>query len=412
MKVRIKKGRACGQVEAPPSKSMAHRLLICAGLADGISEIEGIADSQDVLATIDCLTALGARLERVPAEDGSAEGHIRIEGADVRHRDYSVKLQCRESGSTLRFFVPLCLAGEAEAQLCGSKRLMERPMEVYEYICRERGLLFCRSEEGLQVRGPLKAGVFKVAGNISSQFISGLLFAMPLLEGESRLEIIPPVESRSYIDMTLYALKTFGIRWDRPDENTIAIQGGQRYCPQRAKAEGDYSNAAFFQALDMLGGNVHVGNLDANSLQGDRVCVEMLRQLKSGRPELDISDCPDLGPILFAAAAADGRGAVFTGTKRLKIKESDRGRVMAQVLDKFGVEVIMEENRIAIGGGGLKTPEETLYGFNDHRIVMAEAVLLSLTGGIIEGAEAVSKSFPDFFEKLRSLGIEVAEIED
>lgn len=262
------------------------------------------------------------------------------------------------------------------------------------------------------MRGPLKAGVFKVAGNISSQFISGLLFAMPLLEGESRLEIIPPVESRSYIDMTLYALKTFGIRWDRPDENTIAIQGGQRYCPQRAKAEGDYSNAAFFQALDMLGGNVHVGNLDANSLQGDRVCVEMLRQLKSGRPELDISDCPDLGPILFAAAAADGRGAVFTGTKRLKIKESDRGRVMAQVLDKFGVEVIMEENRIAIGGGGLKTPEETLYGFNDHRIVMAEAVLLSLTGGIIEGAEAVSKSFPDFFEKLRSLGIEVAEIED
>ncbi len=399
-------------MEAPPSKSMAHRLLICAGLADGISEIEGVADSQDMLATVDCLKELGAEPERVPAEDTGAEGVVRIKGADVRHREFPVKLRCRESGSTLRFFVPLCLAGEAEAQLCGSGRLMERPMEVYEDICRERGLLFRRSEDGLMVRGPLKAGLFNVAGNISSQFISGLLFAMPLLEGESRLEIIPPVESRSYIDMTLSALKTFGIRWDRPDENTIVVMGGQRYCPRRAKVEGDYSNAAFFQALDMLGGDVQVGNLDGDSLQGDRVCSEMLDQLKSGRPELDISDCPDLGPILFAAAAADGRGAAFTGTKRLKIKESDRGWVMAQVLDKFGVEVIMEENRIEIGAGGIKAPEETLYGFNDHRIVMAEAVLLSLTGGIIEGAEAVSKSFPDFFEKLRSLGIEVAEIED
>ena len=414
MKIRINKGRACGKVDAPPSKSMAHRLLICAGLADGISEIEGIADSQDVLATTDCLKALGAEVERVTAEDADAdaEGVLRIKGTDVRHRTAPVKLKCRESGSTLRFFVPLCLASEAEAQLCGSGRLMERPMVVYENICRERGLTFCSSDEGLHVGGPLEAGDFKVPGNISSQFISGLLFVMPLLNGESRLEIIPPVESRSYIEMTLSALRTFGIRWDRPDENTIVIQGNQRYCPRRAKVEGDYSNAAFFQALDMLGGDVQVGNLDADSLQGDRVCSEMLDRLKSGRPELDISDCPDLGPILFAAAAADGRGAVFTGTKRLKIKESDRGSVMAQVLEKFGVEVIMEENRMEIGAGGIKVPEEPLYGFNDHRIVMAEAVLLCLTGGIIEGAEAVSKSFPDFFEKLRDLGIEVEKIED
>ena len=415
MKIKINKGKAKGFVEAPPSKSMAHRLLICAGLSDGISEIKGIAESQDILATLDCLRALGAQWERVPAreqEDGDVQSVLKIKGTDVRNRTAPVSLNCRESGSTLRFFVPLCLASEAEAELYGSERLMERPMEVYEKICEDRGLVFERSEGRLRVRGPLHAGVFKVAGNISSQFISGLLFAMPLLEGESRLEILPPVESRSYIDMTLTALQTFGIGFERPDENTIVIRGGQRYCPQRAKVEGDYSNAAFFQALDMLGGDVQVGNLDEDSLQGDRVCSEMLARLKSGRPELDISDCPDLGPILFAAAAVTGKGAVFTGTKRLKIKESDRGEVMARVLDKFGVEVIMEENRMVIGGGGIKTPKEPLYGFNDHRIVMSEAVLLTVTGGIIEGAEAVSKSFPDFFDKLASLGIEVEKIED
>lgn len=410
MKVKINKGKARGFVEAPPSKSMAHRLLICAGLTDGVSEIEGIAESQDVLATIDCLTALGALCERKQ----DTEQVLKVIGAGKKLWECGEKriLNCRESGSTLRFFVPLCLISGGEAELRGRVRLMERPMEVYEELCRENGLTFERGQGGISVRGPLKAANFKAAGDISSQFISGLLFAMPLLEGDSRLEIIPPVESRSYIEMTLSALKAFGIAWTRPDENTILIKGGQRYRPWRAKVEGDYSNAAFFQTLDMLGGDVQVGNLDADSLQGDRVCGEMLRQLKSGRPELDISDCPDLGPILFAAAAATGRGAVFTGTKRLKIKESDRGSVMARVLDKFGVEVIMEENRMVIGGGGIKAPEEPLYGFNDHRIVMSEAVLLSLTGGIIEGAEAVSKSFPDFFEKLGSLGIEVEKIED
>ena len=410
MKVKINKGKARGFAEAPPSKSMAHRLLICAGLSDGISEIEGIAESQDVLATIDCLSALGALCER---KQGT-EQVLKVTGAGKKLWDCGRKriLNCRESGSTLRFFVPLCLISGGEAELRGRVWLMERPMEVYEELCRDNGLGFVQESERLVVKGPLKAGTFKVAGNISSQFISGLLFAMPLMDGDSRLEIIPPVESRSYIEMTLSALKTFGIEWTRPDENTILISGGQRYCPQWAKVEGDYSNAAFFQALDMLGGDVKVGNLDADSLQGDRVCEEMLRQLESGRPQLDISDCPDLGPILFAAAAATGRGAVFTGTKRLKIKESDRGEVMAGVLEKFGVDVIMEENRIVIGGGGIKVPEEPLYGFNDHRIVMAEAVLLSLTGGIIEGAEAVSKSFPDFFEKLASLGIEVEKIED
>lgn len=410
MKVKINKGKARGFVEAPPSKSMAHRLLICAGLADGISEIEGIAESQDILATIDCLSALGAVCEKMEG----AEQVLKVTGAGDKLWECGGKriLNCRESGSTLRFFVPLCLISGGGARLKGSDRLMERPMDVYKELCSERGLEFVQESGSLTVKGPLKAGTFKAAGNISSQFISGLLFAMPLLEGDSRLEIIPPVESRSYIEMTLYALKTFGISFERPDENTILINGGQRYCPQRAKVEGDYSNAAFFQALDMLGGDVQVGNLDAGSLQGDRVCSEMLAQLKSGRPELDISDCPDLGPVLFAAAAATGIGAVFTGTKRLKIKESDRGAVMARVLDKFSVDVIMEENRIVIGGGGIKAPEEPLFGFNDHRIVMAEAVLLSLTGGIIEGAEAVSKSFPDFFEKLASLGIEVERIED
>ncbi len=404
MKIRIEKGRAAGRVTAPPSKSMAHRLLILAGLSGESCLVHGISQSQDILATLDCLEALGVKCKKT----GDS---IALKGIDITKAVPSKTLNSRESGSTLRFFIPIALMTGQETEFIGSERLLERPLGIYEEICKESGFEFQRKKGSLRVLGKLKPGTFEIDGNISSQFITGLLLVLPLLEGDSRILLRPPVESRSYIDLTMEALRLFGAeaRWD--GENEIVIKGGQRYFAKEVFTEGDYSNAAFFEALNFMGGDVKIENLRENSLQGDRVCKDLFARLASPGARIDITDCPDLGPILFAAAAY-GCGAKFTGTDRLKIKESSRGEAMARELRKFGVQVMEGDNEIEIADCSLSEPKTCLDGHNDHRIVMAEAVLLTKTGGVIEGAEAVSKSFPDFFEKLSSLGIEVKKIED
>ncbi len=404
MKVRIEKGTARGTVSAPPSKSMAHRLLICAGLSDGECIVHGISDSEDMLATMDCLRTLGVQFEK-------EEDTVRVSGIDIRKAAALEKLNCRESGSTLRFFVPIALLTGKETVLAGSRRLMERPLSVYEELFSQRGITLQKTEREIRTRGSLRYGSFEMDGNVSSQFVTGLLLALPLLEGDSRIVLRPPVESRSYIDMTLSALRMFGVEAGWQEENVLYIKGNQRYHAEEVFVEGDYSNAAFFELLNLLGGQVKIENLREDSLQGDRVYEELLEALKRPDAELDLSDCPDLGPVLFAAAAA-GCGGKFTGTRRLKIKESNRGEAMAEELRKFGVTTEVLENEVIVGRQGLREPKEVLNGHNDHRIVMSEAVLLTQTGGVIDGAEAVSKSFPDFFEKLASLGIEVERIEN
>jgi 3-phosphoshikimate 1-carboxyvinyltransferase len=311
----------------------------------------------------------------------------------------------------LRFFIPICLLADSKIKLLGSERLLQRPLNVYEDICAEKGMFFMHNENEVEVCGPLKAGVYKLAGNVSSQFVTGLLFALPLLQQDSRIEITPPVESRSYINMTVSALDMFGVRVYWEDENTLVIPGNQEYGAKEVTVEGDYSNAAFLDALNLFGGEVKVGNLATNSLQGDRMYTAMYDRLKVSKPELNLSDCPDLGPILFAVASALD-GGVFTGTARLRIKESDRATVMAEELKKFGVNVVVKEDQVVVDGGNLSEPLEELYGYNDHRIVMSMAVLATIKGGTISGAQAVNKSFPDFFEKISSLGIEVNILED
>lgn len=404
MRVKIKKGVAKGQVTAPPSKSMAHRMMICAGLSEGTCKVQGIAPSMDVLATIDCLEAIGAKCK--------LEGDVlNITGVDIRRTQPQGILKCRESGSTLRFMIPICLASGMEATLEGSKRLMERPLNIYEQICLEKNMTFEQNEGKVRVIGPIQSGEFEMLGNVSSQFISGLLFVLPLLDGDSKIKLIPPVESRSYIDMTIEALSCFGVEANWIDENTIGIKGNQKYQAKETYVEGDYSNAAFFEALNVLGGQVEVTGLKEDSIQGDKAYIEMFKALNVGTPELDISNCPDLGPILFAVAGAKN-GAKFTGTARLKIKESDRGQTMAQELSKYGIKVTVLDDDIIVEPGEVKIPTGHIDGHNDHRIVMANAVLMTLIGGTIDGAQAVSKSFPDFFEKLQSLGIGVEQIED
>jgi 3-phosphoshikimate 1-carboxyvinyltransferase len=287
----------------------------------------------------------------------------------------------------------------------GSETLLKRPLDVYKSICDKQNIVFNNDGKQLTIEGELSGGDYKIPGNISSQFISGLLFALPLLEGDSTINIVPPIESLSYINLTIQALGEFGVDVKWVDERTIYIKGNQRYLPHEVWVEGDYSNAAFFAAMDHLAGDVEITGLNEKSIQGDRVYKRLFEQLLKGTPAINISDCPDLGPIMMAFAAAKS-GGVFTGTRRLKIKESDRGAAMAEELSKFGVSVKVEEDTIVVYPIDFHKPEVALEGHNDHRIVMSLCVLLMLTGGSIRGIEAVNKSMPDFFEKLEQLGVD------
>ena len=391
-----------GVVKAPPSKSMGHRMLICAGLASGESVVTGISDSEDMKATLGLLMGLGASCRKV----GDV---VDVHGADPRAARPTGILDCRECGSTLRFFIPLCLLSDVPMTLTGSPRLMERPLDVYENLCAEQGLLWQNNHQDhtLTVCGPLRGGEITLRGDVSSQFITGLLFALPLCEGDSILHIIPPLESRPYIAMTLAAMARFGVRATWTDAFTLSIKGGQTYPSTAAEVEGDYSNAAFFDALPLLGHDVTVTGLDPDSLQGDKAYRRFYPQLTAGAPTLDISDCPDLGPILMALEASL-HGATFTGTRRLRIKESDRGVAMARELAKFGASVDVAEDTIVVSSEGFNSPTSALESHNDHRIVMALCTLLTVTGGEILGAEAVRKSLPDYFNLLRDLGAEVS----
>ncbi len=435
MDLQINRSTAKGTITAPPSKSMAHRHIICAALAKGKSIVRNVDLSQDIAATLDCIRAMGAEAEVTRDivtidgigqelytgqagirrdDDKAAKGYRqetsagRIEtGNTIGNPGAVADFPCRESGSTMRFFMAIAMLIGKPARFFGSQTLLSRPFGVYEDICRDQGIIFERREDHIYVEGRLRSGEYELPGDVSSQFITGLLFVLPFLEGDSKIRLIPPVESSSYIDLTISALKAAGVIVERPDQTTIVVRGGQSCVPSDITVEGDYSNAAFLDALNAIGGTVTVDGLSENSLQGDRVYSAFFRQLTEGHASIDISDCPDLGPVLFAVAAANN-GGHFSGTKRLKIKESNRGLVMCEELARFGIETDAGENHIDIKTGGVKKPESAVYGHNDHRIVMSMALLLSITGGKLVGAEAVSKSYPGFFEDIMSLGIEVS----
>ena len=392
MQVTINPSKCSGTIVAPPSKSMSHRLLICAGLSNGTSTISNIAFSDDVLATIDCLRALGANVE-------TAENSVTVTGIGGEISSADI-LPCNECGSTLRFFIGISLLGTKPIMLTGSQRLLERPLTVYEELCRRQNLILKINSDSVTVCGRLTAGRYEIDGSISSQFISGLLFALPLLQQDSTIVLTGKIESRPYIDMTVDALDTFGVKAEWRSQNEIFIRGGQCYKSHNTAVEGDWSNAAFFLAL---GDNVKLTGLRDDSLQGDKICRQYLAQLCEGSPTLDISDCPDLGPILFAFAAAHN-GATFTGTSRLRIKESDRVAAMQIELAKMGISLIDNDNTVIIKTAQLCKPAEPIDSHNDHRIAMAMATLLLQTGGTISGAECVNKSLPDFFERLKNLG--------
>ena len=397
MKVKIEKGVASGKIKAPPSKSYGHRMLICGALAEGQSVIEGISQSVDMEATLECISALGVNFYKT-GDTVSLNGGI---------KDGKRVFNCHESGSTLRFFIPIALLTGEECTFVGTERLMARGIALYDDIFEKQKILCTKGTDRITIKGKLKPDVFTLRGDISSQFISGLLFALPLLDGDSIITITTELESSAYVDITIECLKKFGIEIVKGN-GSYYIRGNQKYKPSNQVVEGDYSNAAFLEALNILGGDVDVFGLNEVSIQGDKIYRDYFKMIENGTPTIDISGCPDLGPVLFALASTKN-GATFTGTKRLRIKESDRAATMKEELSKFGVDVEIFENSVIVKNGA-KAPIAQIYGHNDHRIVMAISVILTLFGGVIDGCEAISKSYPDFFENLSVLGIE-SEIE-
>ena len=411
--------RIGGTVSAPPSKSMAHRAVLCSALAKGTSHIENLEFSKDISATLAAAGQLCARVESGPAD-------VLVEGLG-HFRPVFGPVDCCESGSTLRFLIPLASLTGQSITFVGRGRLMERPQSVYETLYREQNLHFEQANGQLTVAGSLRSGEYTLAGNVSSQFISGLLFALPLLAGDSTLHLIPPVESRSYIEMTRAAQAAFGVTSHWLDDTTLCIPGGQQYHPRDYIVEGDYSQAAFLAVLGAVKGGITLTGLAAETLQGDAAILDILRRCgaKFTRTEaglvfekaplhgvdIDLADCPDLGPVLMVLGLLCEGTTVIRNAERLRIKESDRIAAMEAELRACGGVLSSEGGTITVQGckPRLHAPEAPLSGHNDHRVVMSLTVL-ALAADIplaINEAEAVQKSWPHFFDALKPLGVEV-----
>ena len=411
-----------GAIAAPPSKSMAHRAVLCAALAKGTSHIRNLEFSKDIAAT---LAAAGQLCARVTTGENDAV----VEGLG-QFRPVSAPVDCCESGSTRRFVIPLASLTGQEITFVGRGRLMERPQSVYEELYRAKGLRFEQTPSGLTVEGLLSSGDYTLAGNVSSQFISGLLFALPLLAGTSTLRLLPPVESRSYIDMTRAVQAAFGVESRWLDETTLEISGGQEYHPCDYTVEGDYCQAAFPAVLGAVAGGVTLTGLAEKTLQGDAAILDILRrcgakftptaagivfeQAPLHGTDIDLADCPDLGPVLMVLGLLCEGTTVIRNAERLRIKESDRIEAMEMELRKCGGVLSSEGGTITITGcaGALHAPGEALSGHNDHRVVMSLAVL-ALAAGLklpIAEAEAVTKSWPNFFTAIKPLGAEVQDV--
>ncbi|MCI6639497.1 MAG: 3-phosphoshikimate 1-carboxyvinyltransferase [Pygmaiobacter massiliensis] len=423
MRVRVWPGRVDGCVTAPASKSMAHRALIAAALAGGESVIKGVGTSQDIAATVNVLQTLGAQVTIL----GDT---VRVTGCDPRLAAPG-EVFCQESGSTLRFLIPIFSLGTAEHRFTGNGRLLARPQSVYAELFAQNGLLFEQSADCIRAAGPLKAGHYRLAGSISSQFFSGLAFALPLCGQDSTLEILPPFESRSYLSMTVSVLRQFGVKAEFSSENTLFIPGGQHYRPTVLEIEGDYSGAAFFALLGALCGRMQCMGLRPDSCQGDAVFFKFLSRLGAQvKPlpdkitvaagtltggELDLADCPDLGPVAMVMGCFTQNGLRLLNTARLRYKESDRVDAMCQELAKLGFAAKASENEIELScARTLRSVKEyTVFSHNDHRIAMALAVAAAAleVPTVIEGAEAVAKSYPDFWQDLSKAGIRVEVLE-
>lgn len=413
--IEIKPSPLYGEINIPPSKSMSHRAIICGGLSEGESVIDNIILSDDIIATIEAMKSFGIEIERSEVDENGICS-LYIKGRD-KLKLVNNEIDCKESGSTLRFLIPMAgLLGE-RIRYKGRGKLVERPLDTYYEIFREQGIYY-ENDNGklpLTIEGHLKPGTFTVKGNISSQFISGLLFVLPLLQGDSKIIIRTDLESKGYVDLTLDMLKRFSIDIENNNYQEFHIKGNQKYRANNYRVEGDFSQAAFFIVAGILGEEMNCKGLNMGSLQGDRLILDIVREMgadinivndivrvrksKTRGITIDVSQCPDLVPIIAVLGSlSEGTTKIING-ERLRIKESDRLKSISTELNKLGADVKELEDGLEIVG------KENLQGglvnsWNDHRIAMALAIasIKCKEPVIIENSGAVEKSYPSFWE--------------
>ncbi len=402
-----------GTVNVPPSKSDVHRAIICAAMANGVSRISPVALSNDIKATIGCIKALGA--------DAVLENNVLTVDGTNMYKNKTALLDCGESGSTLRFFIPIAAVGNINATFVGKGKLPQRPIGIFTEALPKAGTV-CKTEGGLplEIKGQLKSGIFEIPGNVSSQFITGLLLALPILEGDSEIVLTSPLESVGYIAMTIRTMKQFGVNI-QATEKGWHIKGGQSYKTCDYTTDGDWSQAAFFMVLGAVSGKVTVKGVAKDSTQGDKKCAEILarfgakvtqldnevtvekRELKA--ITIDASQIPDLVPVLSVCAAfAEGTTKIINA-ERLRIKECDRLKATAELLNNLGGKVKGLSDGLEITGvSSLKGGN--VNGYNDHRIVMSAAVCAARSDEDITAtfAMSINKSYPDFYIDYNSIG--------
>lgn len=390
MDITITPTKLNGSITAIPSKSQAHRLLICAAFADKPTELICPDTNRDIEATAQCLRALGADISR------TATGYSVVPASTI---PVKATLNCQDSGSTLRFLLPVAGALGLDTIFQMEGRLPQRPLSpMWEEMERMGCKLSRPTSDTIRCEGKLNAGNYTVDGGISSQFITGLLFAAALIPGTSAIQIMGKLESKPYVTMTQNALSIFGCSSDG-----FRVNGGNVFhSPGKLTVEGDWSNGAFFLAAQALGNNVTVDNLNMDSKQGDRAAAQWIPGLKEHQT-IDATDIPDLIPIL-AVTAACNKGAVFTNIRRLRLKESDRVASVIAMLKALGGNAVADENTITVYGTGLTGG--TVDAQNDHRIAMSAAIAATVCSEpvTILGAQCVSKSYPHFFDEYRKLG--------
>ncbi len=404
--VSITPSKLSGDVMAPPSKSMSHRAVICAGLSERPSILDNIALSDDIIATLEAMKQFGAEITQL------TNSSLRIVNPSVQTRisyksaTKETVIDCNESGSTARFLMPLFHLLDGPVVYKGSNRLSQRPFQPYYDIFDNQKISYEAKNGGLPltIEGSLKPDHFTLVGNISSQFISGLLFVLPLLNGKSSITIVPPLESKDYIELTTACLQAFGIDIEKRSQLEYHIKGNQVYQGCNMTIEGDYSQAAFWLVASHIGNDVHVTGLDEHSKQADRAILKVLSRTDTSEP-IDVSQCPDLVPILAVLCALTPGTSSIINAGRLRFKESDRLKAIATELNKMGAKITEHEDGLTFIGVE-KLHGTIVHAWNDHRIAMALAIAATRAEGITKicGAECIRKSYPEFWTVYQSLG--------
>lgn len=411
-----------GTISIPPSKSLCHRAVIAGGLAKGESKISNVVFSDDIHATCQGMEKLGGSI----VDEGN--GILRIKGNSLQVGDY-ITIDSKESGSTLRFLIPISMLYENTKTFIGRGKLVSRPLESYYRIFEDQGIDYSTDKGSLplKVEGKLRGGTFQIEGNISSQFITGLLFTLPLLDGDSRIVVVGDLESKGYVDLTLEILHKFGISVENHNHNEFLIKGNQEYKARDYRVEGDFSQAAFWVVAGIIGEEITSLDLDISSLQGDKVIMDIIKEMggdiqiskdkvitrrsQTKGIVIDGSQCPDIVPILAVLGALSQGETRIINAGRLRIKESDRLKAISTELNKLGADIKELEDGLVIQG------KERLKGgivdsWNDHRIAMSLAIasLRCESEVIITNSDAVAKSYPHFWDDFKSLGGVIDEL--